>query len=146
MKIKTLFLFKNSLFLKIKAIVKHISTTLSSVIIVIVLLLQTGCGNSGCRSAEEQYYKGVWEDSQWLTVKPLNNNVIQQENSITGNYTLTSGTTEAFARENRWYPLRMNNKDASDAIVKSGQLLKIKTKGFVNLTGFSPIVILDIII
>ena len=137
MKIKTLFLFKNSLFLKIKAIVKHISTTLSSVIIVIVLLLQTGCGNSGCRSAEEQYYKGVWEDSQWLTVKPLNNNVIQQENSITGNYTLTSGTTEAFARENRWYPLRMNNKDASDAIVKSGQLLKIKTKGFVNLTGFS---------
>ena len=96
--------------------------------------LQTGCGNNGCRTAEEQYYGGIWEKTQFTTVKPMNPNVIKQENNF-GTYVLYNGTTEARAKENLWYELR--TQSGQDAIVKAGNRFTMDVTDGVMLAGTS---------
>ena len=96
--------------------------------------MQTGCGNNGCRTAEEQYYGGIWERTQFTTVKPINPNVIQQETGM-GAYVLYNGTTEARAKENLWYELKTGS--GSDVIVTSGNRFTMNATGGVMLAGTS---------
>ena len=99
-----------------------------------ICLLLTYCGNSGCRTAEEQYYGGMWEKTQFTKLKPINPNVIQHESDF-GAYKLYEGTTEARAKENLWYEIK--NEKGGDAIVKSGNMFTMTATGNMILSGTS---------
>ena len=113
---------------------KNISVIFATILILFSTLFTTGCGNSGCRTIEEQYYGGVWEHSDDVKVKPINNNVIEQESSV-GAYILRNGVTESLSKEHRWYKLR--NVRGEDLMVKAGQMVQLTARGNVILTGFS---------
>lgn len=116
---------------------RYKKSNISSIVFLFFLIvssLQTGCGNNGCRTAEEQYYGGIWEKTQFTTVKPINPNVIKQEYNF-GSYTLYNGTTEARAKENLWYELR--TQSGQDAIVKAGNRFTMGATDGVMLAGTS---------
>ncbi len=118
-------------FVKKKNIFSIFATTLFSTIISMLL---SGCGNNGCRTPEETILGGFWESTQFTKAKPINPNVIKQENQF-GAYVLHDGTTEAMAKENLWYELKtqLNN----DVIVKSGNKFTMEVSDSVILAGTS---------
>ena len=97
-------------------------------------LLLSRCGNQGCRTAEEQYYGGIWQDSQYLTLKPVNNSVLEQETNL-GFYILKNGVSQSKAGKNTWQSLRFNNGD--DVIVRSGNLFSVDINGTAYLNGYN---------
>lgn len=97
-------------------------------------LLLSRCGNQGCRTAEEQYYGGIWQDSQYLTLKPINNSVLAQETNL-GFYILKNGVSQSKAGKNTWQSLRFNNGD--DVIVRSGNLFSVDINGTAYLNGYN---------
>lgn len=102
--------------------------------LVIFLLLLSGCGGNGCRTAEQTINGGDWEISQFTKVKPLNPGAVKQESQF-GSYVLHDGVTEAMVKENLWYELKTQANN--DVIVTSGNKFTMDVSGSVVLAGSS---------
>ncbi|GEM_PF-5401682 len=93
-----------------------------------------GCGGNGCKYPDEVAAGGIWEQTQISTVRPLNREIIKQENQF-GGYVVEKGVTETMARKNLWTPMNMMNGDT--AIVQAGNKMKVKIGDSVVLSGFN---------
>ena len=99
-----------------------------------ICLLLHGCGGDGCKYPDEVAEGGIWEQTQVSTVRPLNRDIIKQENQF-GGYVVKDGVTEMIARKNLWTPMNMANGDT--AVVQAGHKMKVNVGNSVILSGFN---------
>ncbi len=112
----------------------NIFTVFRTILLLVVWFTLFGCGDNVCRTPEQTILGGEWESSQITKVKPINPNIIKQENQF-GAYVLHDGTTESMAKENLWHELKTQSNN--DIIVKSGNKLTMDVSDSVILSGTS---------